>query len=125
MDRVKVFGTHQEIRIDEELPLIVTDHTQAMIHKMTSMQMEAAICNMVMMGTLTDMADKLNKTGKGLLADRADLAADGVSHLAMMGWQGHMNMRRRRTDHEEATDIPAVARDLWNGDEGNDNAAMH
>ncbi len=116
---LRVFGTHQELVYGSEgyaPPPFVTDHTQAVIQKMTAMRIEQAIMHSVMVDTLEDMASRMTQSGRGLLADRMDLAADGVSQLALMGWHGHMRFGLGRG--EKPMQREPLARDLWNGDEG-------
>lgn len=124
MEAIRVFNTNQSIRIEGgeivTAPAI-SDHTMAVIQHMTSVRIEEAIRSVVTNNILGEIADHLNRTGRGLYADRADLAGDGVSHLALMGWHGFMRMKNLRALPEE----PVKTRDLWNGDEGNDNQSMH
>lgn len=125
---VRVFGTHHELAYDGKgytPAAMVTDHTQAVINKMTAMRIEQAVRDHVYNSVLAEMADRLNQVGRGLLADRMDLAADGVSHLALIGWRGNMRMARAVNIVDEPTEITRKTRDLWNGDEGNDNVSMH
>jgi hypothetical protein len=125
---VRVFGTHHELVYDGKgytPAAMVTDHTQAVINKMTAMRIEQAVRDHVYNSVLAEMADRLNQVGRGLLADRMDLAADGVSHLALMGWRGNMRFARRPTRQEIIDEASVINRDLWNGDEGNDNVSMH
>lgn len=115
--QLRVFNTHQTISLEGGQIVTapaISDHTLAVINHMTSVRIAEAVKGVVAMNILGEIAAHMNKTGRGLLHDRMDLAADGVSHLALMGWRGNMRMAARpRT------------RDLWNGDEGNDNVSMH
>lgn len=127
-DAIRVFGTKQEINIEDgqiAVAPFVTDHTQAVIHKMTAMRVEAAIRNMVDLSIMEDLATRMNKTGRGLLADRIDLAGDGVSQLATHYWSKRTDMRFTSRAKPTVDEASAIPRDLWNGDEGNDNVSMH
>jgi hypothetical protein len=85
-----------------------TDRTQAMLNHMGKLRIERAISQMVMLNTLEDMAKRLNETGKGLYADRTETFRDGISHLAMVGWNGRMRfgLIPRLSDND---DMPSLA----------------
>lgn len=131
--QLRVFNTHQTISFEGgeivTAPAI-SDHTLAVINHMTSVRIEAAVKSVVSMNILGEIAQRMNKTGRGLLADRMDLAGDGVSQLAVAPWSargGYMRVSRKVYHGEPGTFETAgrPTRDLWNGDEGNDNVSMH